>query len=1051
MVLVFMSGACALAYQAAWFRQMRLVFGASTPATAAVLSVFMAGLGLGGAWFGRRVERDPMPLRLYGLLEVGVALGAAATPMLSQLASSAYIGLGGSQAHGAVVTTVLQLVLAVGVFGGPAFLMGGTLPAAARTIGLVGDAGRRKIALAYALNTLGAVTGTLLATFWMLEHLGARAAVLAAAGVNLAVGAVAIAIAHRVALARPTLELRSTAVGATRADEPSHVRSVVLVVAAFAGFVFFAMELVWYRLLGPLLGGSTFTFGLVLALALLGTGLGGMAFGLAGRRMRATLSLLAFVCALEALALAFPLALGDRLAVLALLLRSFERLGFTGIVAGWTVVAGCVVLPAALVAGFQFPLLLALLGRGGARAGADTGALYAANTFGAIAGSLAAGFGLMPALTAPGLWRLSATLLCAVGLCVLIFGVRTTRSSRHAALAIAALVVTMVMVTCSMGPTAAWRHSGIGAGRQDLSHFTDRNAIESWLRSYRRSLVWSADGRESSVAAVGLDGLGLVVGGKSDGHAINDGGTQVMLGMLPALLHHGPRRALVIGLGTGSTAGWLGMVPGMERVEVAELEPAVAHIARLCAPVNRDVMSNPRVHVIVGDGRDVLRSTRERYDLVASEPSNPYRAGVASLYTVEFYRAARARLAPGGIFVQWVQAYEADLPTLRMVYATMCSVFPSVESWSTLEGDLALVASEAPLQQDTRLLRRRIGQEPFASALRDVWHTNSLEGVAQRFIGDSEFARVMGRGAPLNTDDNMALEYRFARHVGRLSSFTLDDLRGLAQALNAGAPPWSGDDFDERSAATQRIGAYAAQNIEPPHAPAGSPYAERVSMARAFVHGDLVEARRSISGVRDGIYDFTTLAMVAYLLGDAGDEDSERAIGLLREVRPAEAGFCETVLQMRRGNAAGACDAYVRACDALRRDPWTWPLLAKRGLRLGVEIAMVDPTRQLAARVFQALEKPFAAFTCEDARQEVRFQVALRLDGNRPGQTTSRVLAGYADDAIPWDEGTLKARAELYAGRGDLRAANAAADLARLRANRDPSLASLFRLPRERP
>ena len=171
-------------------------------------------------------------------------------------------------------------------------------------------------------------------------------------------------------------------------------------------------------------------------------------------------------------------------------------------------------------------------------------------------------------------------------------------------------------------------------------------------------MVWEAEGRESSVALLGSTGLAFAVNGKVDGHSRYDAGTQVMSGLLGALLHDGPRRVLVVGLGTGSTAGWLADVPGVERVDVVELEPAVAEVARRCASVNRNALANPRLRVYYADAREHLLTTRETYDLIVSEPSNPYRAGIASLFSRDFYRAVASRLREGGLFLQWIQAYE---------------------------------------------------------------------------------------------------------------------------------------------------------------------------------------------------------------------------------------------------------------------------------------------------------------------------------------------------------------------------------------------------------
>src|SRR5262249_50703453 len=181
---------------------------------------------------------------------------------------------------------------------------------------------------------------------------------------------------------------------------------------------------------------------------------------------------------------------------------------------------------------------------------------------------------------------------------------------------------------------------------------------ERGINTPRRNILWESDGRESSVAISTDRGVGFVVNGKADGNAVNDAGTQVMLGALGALLHPEPRDGLVIGLGTGESAGWLAHQPAIKQVDVVEIEPAIRHVAEACAALNHDVLHHPKVRIVFNDAREALLTTRRQYDLIASEPSNPYRSGVSSLYTREFYEAVRSRLRSRGIFLQWLQGYE---------------------------------------------------------------------------------------------------------------------------------------------------------------------------------------------------------------------------------------------------------------------------------------------------------------------------------------------------------------------------------------------------------
>src|ERR1043166_3606538 len=579
--LVFGSGLCALLYQTTWLREFRLVFGSSTAASAAVIGIFMGGLGLGSALLGQRAETTPRPLAFYARLEFGIAASAALTPTLICLVRAAYIACGGTFALGIFAGTCARLVLAALVLGTPTLLMGGTLPAMARFAVSETDQNRRGLALLYGMNTLGAVAGAITGTFVLLESLGDHATLYFSCLLNASVAATAWLIARRespqenlgIAPNEPELVLTNRRTG-RQAAAPI---PLLLGVAAVTGFVFLLMELVWYRMLSPILGGTAFTFGLILAVALLGIGGGGVAFSLAASRGRPTLNAFACTCALEALGLAIPYGLGDRIAVSAMLLQPLATVGFHGRVIGWLALCAIVVFPAAFVAGIQFPLLLGLLGKGRTGVGSQTGAAYAWNTAGAIAGSIAGGFGLIPVFSATGTWRLVIVLLAACAVLV-VFAERGSSAKPLRALpALGALVAAIFILIFTDGPTAAWRHGQLDRMKKFSA---SRNEIRDLLHSLRRAILWHTDGVESSIGISKTNALAFVVNGKCDGNVKSDAGTQVMVGLLGALAHPDPKRAAVIGLGTGSTAGWLAAAPSVERVDVMELEPVIKKIRR---------------------------------------------------------------------------------------------------------------------------------------------------------------------------------------------------------------------------------------------------------------------------------------------------------------------------------------------------------------------------------------------------------------------------------------------------------------------------------------
>jgi hypothetical protein len=390
-LLLFGSGACALIYQTVWLRQFRLIFGASTAASAAVLAIFMGGLGLGGLLIGKRIDRLRNPLAIYGFLEVGVSLFAGLTPILFWLVRHLYLAMGGSFALGQFVATVVRLLLSVVVLAIPTILMGGTLPAASRAVE-GDDAGRLSVSILYAANTVGAVIGTVFSTFYLLETFGNLKALIAAALLNAIVGLAAIAYSNRVGDSDITHEASTTPAVAPH--------RLVYAAAAVVGFAFFLMELVWYRMLAPILGGTTYTFGLILAVALAGIGAGSFVYALL-RRTRATLGAFAVLCAVEALTIAIPFALGDRLASLSLFLRALGTFGFSGFVLAWSLVTVIVIFLPAFIAGAQFPVLISLLGEGAEDVGRHVDDVPGTRWAQSRARS-SAEFGALPLLTAPG-------------------------------------------------------------------------------------------------------------------------------------------------------------------------------------------------------------------------------------------------------------------------------------------------------------------------------------------------------------------------------------------------------------------------------------------------------------------------------------------------------------------------------------------------------------------------------------------------------------------------------------------------------------------------
>jgi spermidine synthase len=1028
--LLFGSGFCALVYQLAWTREFRLIFGASTAASAAVLAVFVGGLGIGGLLLGPRADRHKRPLLFYAQLETIVAVSAALSPFLLALVRMLYLASGGSEALGTTVASVGRMVLSTLVLAIPTLAMGGTLPAAARAATRALDVGRRDTAALYALNTLGAVAGCVVATFALLELFGTKQTIWLAAAVNLLIAMTARSIDR--SLAPQESEVASVQPTAA-AVEPAPVDSAVtapaallLAASAIVGFAFFLMELVWYRLLAPLLGGSVFTFGLVLAVALAGIGIGGLIYSLAGANRPATLAGLATTCLLEAAGVAITYALGDRIAILTLSLVPLGAAGFAAKIAGWTLVTTIVVLPPAIVAGYQFPLLIALFGRGRERLGHQIGMAYAANTAGAIVGSLAGGFGILPWLSAPDAWRLVAILLVLLGGAAAVGGI-VYRDGRALVLhgATAAAAIACLFAT---GPTAVWRHAGIGAGRVQPETLSSPNRLRGWIEGRRRSVEWERDGVESGVALTfDAQGYSFVVNGKADGSARGDAPTQVMLGLLGALRHPAPKTALVIGLGTGSSAGWLGAVPSISRVDVVELEPVVLEVAQAARSVNHDVLSNPKVHVTIGDARETLLTTSMQYDVIASEPSNPYRAGIASLFTQEYYEAARDRLTEDGVFAQWVQGYEIDSRTLRTIYATLASVFPNIETWQTQGSDLVLIATKRPRGDTRAALAARLAEEPYRSALAYAWRGESVDDFLAHFLAGDPVARALlqAPGVEINTDDRNLVEFGLARSVGRGGLLMVPAIVGLSRALEPNASPVAEPIRSMPAVETARLAFNASQTLST-DVESQTPPLERsrqAAISRYFNQNDVVGARQLWQQQTDPPRNLIELAMAADIEAEAASDAALPLIERLRQWQPAEADTILATLRARQGAMAEATAALVSAFERMRTDPWALNWYKDRALRLVEVVAASGPPQ--AARLYEALGQPFALRAQEDLRLDLSSVLAREVDFPRLCGGPVGLL-----DAHPlWAANFLRLRMECYRATGDPRAVRAARDL----------------------
>jgi spermidine synthase len=717
-VLFFVSGAAGLVYEVIWMRMLSITLGATAPAVAAVLASFMGGLALGSYLGGLAVDRWRRPLLWYAGCEAFVGLFAFAFPVILSTITGAYASvygrLGISELHAARFLFSSLAVLA------PTTAMGATLPAVVAALKSVKTEPGRGFAAAYGLNTAGAVVGVLLAGYWLLWAAGAQASLYAVAALNVTVAVVALLLARRLPEYAPVVEP-----GEPAGPRPAR-RWAIITLAFAAGGLGLAAQVLWVRSMSMIVGSAVYAFSALLAVILVAIAVASFVHRALPRRVASSGTLLIVLLALGSL--------GFSASILALrfsphlFLSAFAEFGAEFTVAQVMTAATAtlvIFLPSAAV-GMVLPALVARWS--GGTVGSRVGAVYAANTAGAITGSLAGTFLLLPILGAVGGLRLLAVGAVAAG----IFVIASRRRAVVWAVAAAALVLTAVLV-----PGPSHKLLNLGVGISPGYYLTEDGAVDI-ESSEGEETVFYEDGVDGTVAVIKYGPvLTLKVNGKSVASTnYDDLRVERELGALPVAAHGDPRSVLVVGLGTGITLGSAIDRPSVERAVCVEINPAVARAAGYFAEYNGSPLADPRVELTREDGRTYVLCTEERFDVITSDPIHPWTKGSSSLFSVEHFENCSRILNDGGVMAQWLPLYQLSVRDYFMIVNTFAPAF----------GHVGLVYTG----RDTVLL----GSERELGA--------SITGLPYYIAGDGELLDAAA-WAGVNTDDRLSLEYSAPR------------------------------------------------------------------------------------------------------------------------------------------------------------------------------------------------------------------------------------------------------------------------------------------------
>jgi spermidine synthase len=798
--LFFVSGAASLVYEAVWNRLLVLQMGNTAYALTTILTVFMGGLALGSVIGGRVAWRLRDPLRTYGLLELGIGLYCALVPSfidaLEPIMRFVYNGYFGSLA----AFSFFQFLACGAVLLLPVTAMGATLPIVTDFVARRAGGVSASVGLAYGINTFGGFVGVLVGGLLLVPALGLETANLVAASLSASAGLAALGFARWLGSPAGSDAPDASAAVARGPDDSPIPTPLLLGALAASGFAAMTYQVAWTRVITLSIGSVTYSFPLNVGAFIGGLAVGAALLGRFGDRPGVGTPLLVGCQLGIAIVAATTIpTLGDLPVRMTLtVLRHSDSFAALQL-AKFGAVFAVVFAPTFLMGG-MLPLAvrsIAQRDRGGV--GAAVGRAYASNTLGTIAGSFLAGFVLVPTLGMQTTIAVAVAVNALVGAVLLLFsGLLAPIPGALAAVAAAGLISFGAFTSPDWDrqiiTSAPYLHAPLYASGPAADEQEVRRSLEK-----KASIVYYREDVATTVTVLN-DGRNryLYVGGKLD--ALSRSPSQSLLGHLPMLLHERPERVLVVGLGSSETLASTLRHGAAREVDCIEISPAVVEAAGRFFQRARQPLADPRVALRIGDGRVHMAMTDRRYDVIVSQPGNPWMAGASALFTREFFQQMKDRLAPGGVVSVWVQGFSASPESVNALIGTFASVFEYADLWETrVLGDYILTGYDTPRQFDLAALDARMREPAVAAGLE--WQ--SIEDAADLvgyFVADGSTARQLPGAGEINIDDHNFLETRLQRELllrreadvlASLTAVGVDPFSRLAGATG-GAPELAG-------------------------------------------------------------------------------------------------------------------------------------------------------------------------------------------------------------------------------------------------------------------
>jgi spermidine synthase len=821
-LLFFASGFSSLIYQVVWTRMLVLVFGATTFATSTVLAIFMGGLALGSFGAGRISDRLQRPLLWYGILEAIIGVWSLCTPFLFDAATPIYRAVWQATHAGLIELSMVRFVCTLLILIVPTTCMGATLPILSRFVTTSLDSVGNRVGTLYSVNTFGAVVGAVTTGFLILPTYGLHATIFIAAAINaLLLGAVWLLNKTMVPPPVPVSEATTGEESVTNKPIPMPVKLAVGVFAV-SGAIAMIYEVCWTRTLLMVVGSSTYAFTVMLSAFLIGIFVGSLVCARFIDRAKHPLLWFAIFQIMVGAATLASMRLFNYVPYWNLQISAGIKGDPTSAMFVRFLLAGSVLAPITLFLGAIFPTVVKACTTDLSRVGRSIGFLYSANTLGAIIGAFLAGFVCLPLFGAEHTLIYGAILNSILGLLLLWVAVPVTTQSRAVISIVSAVVVAPLLFLPNVWDknillNAQSTRRGLGLGQFGLKQI---GSIEDWegrLNQQSKVRYW-ADGACSNVGVVYHPGnkvTSLMTNGHIDASDGTDTPVQALVSGFPMLLRPNAKEIAVIGWGCGQTVSICTYFP-FKNLDAIELEPKVIEASKFFHHINGAPEDDPRVHIQFNDGRNYLLATEKKYDMIISEPSNPWQSGVCNLFTKEYFAICKQRLKENGVLSVWMQTGEVPPSNLCGVLSSLGSEFKYCLLFTPRPGNLVAIASQEPLKIDYRSIKRVLATNP---KLAEAFAKNELESasdvVAHLVVGPAGMQSLV---APFqNTDDANRLEFDVGKtYEDRL--YANEDVAVLkAMGINlADSIDWEGMSQDERALATARIAEYCLKRSEMP-------------------------------------------------------------------------------------------------------------------------------------------------------------------------------------------------------------------------------------------